>query len=240
MSDKNKLLITTSVMLSLLGTGVSQIPSRPVMAQTMEMAASQKSTDKIYETKNWKELQKKWDEMDKVKVSDFSGISEAVEKQQTVVASLCDGLINTGYLSEVSGQAITLVYGENLRSTLEQKVELPCCYDTVGPGPWELSGVDTREELKKKLSLLEEAYKNGSIAKEVYTDVKKDINNRLTLLDKADKYWQAKGEGKCDAHPEEVDLILHLYDQNVGGIKDGKDVSTSLIRASEYIVKLEQ
>jgi len=114
------------------------------------------------------------------------------------------------------------------------------CYKTVGPSEWDVTGIDNREQLNKKLALLEDSYKKGSIKKDIYDKVKADIGNRLDLLSKADTYWETIGEGKCEKHPKEVDVILHLYDRNVGKIKEGRDVSTELIKASEYIVKLEK
>lgn len=238
MNDKNKFLITASVMLSLAGTGLAGEMTNTSIKEPVNIIA-EVSANMIYETKEWKELEEKWDNMSNVKVSSFQEITDKVKKEEANIQEICNPLINGGYLSSVSVKAIKLIYGENLRSTLEKTVLLPCCYSPVPYNEWDLKGIDTRSELKKKLNLLEECYKKQTIKKEVYEAVKKDISSRLILLDKSDKYWEEKGEGNCEKHPREVDLLLHFYDRNIGGIKDGKDVRTDLIKASEYIIKLE-
>jgi hypothetical protein len=243
--DKTAKFITASLMVSFLGSGCdyAKIAPKPAVAQTgTQQTISKKdeiTVDKIYETKEWKEIVIKWDEMSKVKAANFEEISKVVEREQKSMATLYESLIKGGYLSSVSAEAIKLIYGENLRSTLEKTVQLPCCYEPVAHYEWDCNGVDTREGLNKKLALLEELYKKGTVKKEILDNVKKEISDRLSLLDKADKYWQSAGEGKCEKHPEEVDVILHLYDRNVGGIKEGKDVGLDFIKASKYIVRLE-
>lgn len=238
MTDKNKFLITASVMLSLAGTGLAGEVADNSIKEPVNMIAEVRA-NMIYETKEWKELEEKWDSMDKVKVSDFQEISDKVKKEQEELQKTCNPLVKDGYLSSLSVKAIKLIYGENLRATLEKTVLLPTCYSPVPIYEWDLKGIDTRNELKKKLDLLEDCYKKQTIKKDVYETVKKDISNRLSLLHRADKYWEGKGEGNCEKHPKEVDLLLHFYDENTGGIKDGKDVFSDLIDASVYIIKLE-
>ncbi|MEQ8187516.1 MAG: hypothetical protein ABRQ39_06040 [Candidatus Eremiobacterota bacterium] len=234
MSDTNK-LITASVMFSLMATGSYGSPAdRPAVAQIIARNDSV-STDKIYETEEWGKIVKKWDAMDLVKVKNFEEISNKVEEEKKNIGELYENLIKERYISEISAEAINLIYGENLRATLEGKVELPCCYEPMMIQEWDCTGVDTREELNKKLYLVEELYKKGTVKKEVLDKAKKDIEDRISLLDKADKYWQSKGKG----YEKEVDVILHLYDMNAGGIKDGKPVEKDIFKASEYIVKLE-
>ncbi|MEQ8172796.1 MAG: hypothetical protein ABRQ38_28185 [Candidatus Eremiobacterota bacterium] len=235
MTDKTNKLITASIMFSLMVTGSYGSPAdKPAVAQIIARNESV-SIDKIYETEEWGKIVKKWDEMDLVKVKNFEDISNKVEEEKKNIGELYKNLIKKGYLSEISAEALNLVYGENLRSTLEGKVELPCCYEPMMIQEWDCTGVDTREELNKKLYLVEELYKKGTVKKEVLDKAKKDIADRISLLDKADKYWQSKGKG----HEKEIDVILHLYDMNAGGIKDGKPVEKDIFKASEYIVKLE-
>ena len=235
MTDKTNKLITASIMFSLMVTGSYGSPAdKPAVAQIIARNDSV-SADKIYETEGWKEIVKKWDEMDLVKVKNFEDIYSTVEKEKKSMAGIYEKLIKERYLSQISAEAINLIYSENLRTTLEGKVELPCCYEPMMIQEWDCTGVDTREELNKKLYLVEELYKKGTVKKEVLDKAKKDIENRLSLLDKADKYWQSKGKG----HEKEIDVILHLYDMNAGGIKDGKPVEKDIFQASEYIVKLE-
>ncbi len=235
MTDKTDKFITASIMFSLLATGCyASLADRPAVAQIIAKNNSI-SADKIYEREEWEEIVKKWDEMDKVKVTNFEDIYSVVEKEKKSMSGIYESLIKEGYLSKTSAEALNLVYGENLCATLEGKVELPCCYEPMMIQEWDCTGVDTRDELNKKLYLVEDLYKKGTVKKEVLDKAKKDITDRISLLDKADKYWQSKGKG----YDKEVDVILHLYDMNAGGIKDGKPVEKDIFKASEYIVKLE-
>ena len=239
MNDTGKVIIGASIMLSLAGTGYFH-PITTGNGKYINTVAVAKTIDNIYETKAWKEIEVKWDKMNKIKVSDFQDITGVVKKEKQELEKLYEPLVKEGYLSPISADAISIVYCENLRSYLEGTVELPCCYEPVMVNQWELSGIDTRTDLKKKLELLEDCYKKETIKKDIYDKVKKDITKRLSLLDKADKYWENLGEGTCEKHPQETDVLLHLYDKNTGGIKDGKSVHLELIKASEYIVKLEK
>ncbi len=237
MTDRTDKLITASIMFSLLATGCyASLADKPAVAQIIA-ANEDISTDKIYETEEWGKIVKKWDKMSQVKVNNFDGIYNIVEKEKKSMSGIYENLIKEGYLSEVSAEALNLVYGENLATTLEGKVELPMCYEPVMMQEWDCTGADTRDELNKKLYLVEDLYKKDTVKKEVLDKAKKDIEDRLSLLDKADKYWN--NEEKDDVHSKKIDVILHLYDMNVGGIKDGKSVEKDIFKASEYIVKLE-
>jgi len=237
MTDKTDKFITASLMFSLLGTGCyASLADKPAAAQMIAQNDSI-SADKIYETEGWEKIVNKWDEMDMVKVKNFEDIYSVVEKEKKSMSGIYESLIKEGYLSKTSAEALNLVYGENLATTLEGKVELPMCYEPVMLQEWDCTGVDTRDELNKKLYLVEELYKKETVKKEVLDKAKKDIEDRISLLDKAGKYWQSEGGGK--EHAEEIDVILHLYDMNAGGIKDGKPVEKDIFKASEYIVKLE-
>jgi hypothetical protein len=241
MTDKTGKFITASLMISLFGSGCEYAKIKPQAAAAQIVAKNEENTaNKIYERKEWKEIVEKWDNMDRVKVKDFEEISRSIQKEQKSMSSLYDSLIKEGYLSKVSAEAINLIYGENLRRTLEGTVQLPTCYEPMMTYEWDCTGVDTREALNKKLYLVEDLYKKGTVKKDILDKAKKEIEERLTLLDKADKYWQSEGKGKSESHPKEVDVLLHLYDMNSGGIKEGKSVELELIKASEYIVELEK
>lgn len=69
--------------------------------------------------------------MDKLKVSSFGEISDKVKNEQEKLQDICNNLIKDGHLSSVTARAIKLIYGENLRSTLEKTVLLPTCYSPV-------------------------------------------------------------------------------------------------------------
>lgn len=238
MTDKKDKFITASLMFSLLGTGCyASLADKPAAAQIIAKN-EEISADKIYQTEEWAKIAKKWDSMDLIKVKNFEEISKTVEKEKKSMSDLYESLIKEGYLSKISAEAINLIYGENLRATLEGKVELPCCYEPMMEQEWDCTGADTRDALNKKLYLVEDLYKKGTVKKDILDKAKKDIETRLSLLDKADKYWQTEGE--CGEHQKEVDVILHLYDMNAGGIKDGKSVEKDIFKASGYIVKLEK
>ena len=236
MKKRSEIIMAASVVITCMGVPYISLPALAAPVITQEVAQN----ESMYETESWKKVENRWDSMDKVKVENFGEISGAVSKEKEAMSKILDVLIIGAYISETEKEAINLIYGENLRGVLDGKVELPCCYAPIPPPPqWDCTGIDTREDLEKKLALVEELYNTGTVEKDVLDEAKKDIKNRLNLLDKADAYWQDKGEGTCRDHPAEVDIILHLYDRNTGGIKEGKPVKTDLIKASEHILKLE-
>lgn len=240
MKEEAKIIIITSLMATFLGFGCNfqNVKASQTVAQGEE-EVTEKGPETIYETSAWKEVENKWHNMDKVRVSDFGQVSEKVEKEKEAMGKYLDELVEDDYFSTVTGEAINYVYGENLRSSLEATVPLPCCYEPVASYEWDCTGIDTREGLKNKLALIEELYEKGTVEKEVLDKAKEGVVGRLELLEKADEYWEGKGDGSCEDHPEEVDILLHLYDINIGDIQGGKDVSPDLIIASEYIVELE-
>lgn len=237
MKNREKIFISAMVMTCICG-GYTVLPALATSGATQLVAQKE---DSLCETEEWQSVENKWNSQDKVEIESFEGIPEIVDREKQDMRDLLGGLVSKGYFSEITADAINMIYGENLRSLLEGKVILPCCYAPMPPPPeWDCRGVDTREELEKKLAIVEDLYGKGTVEKETLDLAKKDIQNRISLLDEADACWQGKGEGTYENHPEEVDLLLHFYDRNAGGIKDGKDVVSDLIKAAEYIVILEK
>lgn len=238
MAKGTHLLIAASVMMTFLGSGYNpqEVNVKPVVAENDEY-----KNENVYETEAWEKVAERWNSTDKVTVEDFEQIYDIVKKEKEDMGKILETLVSDGYFSGITGDAINQIYGENLTVILESKVVLPCCYAPMPPPPeWDCRGIDTRDELNKKLDLVEGLYETGTVEKEVLDNAKKDILQRISLLDSADEYWQKKGEGTLEDHPYEIDLLLHLYDQNLGGIKEGADVQIDLIEASEYISELEK
>ena len=96
------------------------------------------------------------------------------------------------------------------------------------------SGTTDRKELEKKLALIEELEEKGFFTEEIMGEVKKKSLQKLEFLNKTHTYLQAE-----DKEPETT-MMLQLYEQNTGGIKEGKKVEEDLIKAVEYIKKLEK
>jgi len=177
--------------------------------------------------------------METVSVKDFSEIPEKVKTEREDMDKYLTELVEAGYFSEISAEAINFIYGENLQSVMEKTVPLPTCYTAMPVKEWDCTGIDKRETIEKKLQVLEEIYGKDGIDEKTYTMAKEDIEGRLSLLAGADEYWKEKGEGTGEEHIKEIDVLLHLYDVNTGKIKEGSDVAIDLIIASEYIVVLE-
>ncbi len=94
-----------------------------------------------------------------------------------------------------------------------------------------------REELEKKLALTEEIEAKGTIDKEIISKQKETLLEKLELLNMARDYRQAGGE--TWGNPPETGILLHLYEENMGGIKDGNRVQEDLIKAVAYVAELE-
>jgi len=94
-----------------------------------------------------------------------------------------------------------------------------------------------REELEKKLALTEEIEAKGTVDKEIISKQKKTLLKKLELLNMARDYRKAEGE-TAENLPENG-ILLHLYEENMGGIKDGNEVQEDLIKAVEYVAELE-
>ena len=240
MKKSARVLVAASLMMTFLGFGCNSTQAEPVDGKETAPVVANNGGEVENSEEGWEEVEQKWNEMDKVKVSNFEEVSEEVKKQKEEMLDLFSPLIEKEEMSAVTAEAITAVYGENLRGSLESTVELPCCYEPMMVEEWDCSGIDTRDGLEKKLALIEELIEKGGSEKEALEASKKGIENRLDLLFAADKYWDEKGEGPCEEHPAEVDVLLHLYDINAGGIKEAKDVGPDLIKASECIVMLEK
>jgi len=239
---KTQLFVVTSLMMTFLGFGcnTTQVEATPVTTQTEQGDNNEIKRDELYTSEAWKQIEEKWENMGDIKVEEYGDIYDKVQEEREDLKVYLDELIDGGYFSSITADAISFIYGDNLRSSLEETVELPKCYKVALPPEWDCTGVDTREELNKKLALIEELYEKGSVEKEVLDDVKKDIEKRLDLLSKADKYWEEKGEGTCEYHPLEVDVLIYLYEQNIGDIRENEEGGIDLIKASEYIVILEK
>jgi len=247
MKSRKDFFVATSLAITLLGGGcnTSDIKTDPVAAQNEGTPAGNntgedvKILENIYETEAWKEIEKKWGEMESVSVKNFNEIPEKVDSEMKEMDKYLNELVEAGYFSHISGEAINFIYGENLRSVMEKTVPLPTCYTAMPVKEWDCTGIDRRETIEKKLQVLEEIYGKDGIDEKTYLIAKKDIEGRLSLLAGADEYWKEKGEGTCEEHLKETDVLLHLYDVNMGKIKEGNDVGLDLIIASEYIVLLE-
>ncbi len=247
MKNTGDLFIATALAITLLGAGcnTSDIKTDPAAAQNEEDTAGNntgedvKFLENIYETKAWKEIEKKWGEMESVSVKNFNEIPEKVDSEMEEMDKYLAELVEAGYFSEVSADAINFIYGENLQSVMEKTVPLPTCYTAMPVKEWDCTGIDKRETIEKKLQVLEEIYGKDGIDEKTYLTAKRDIEGRLSLLSGADEYWKEKGEASCEEHLKETDVLLHLYDVNMGKIKEGNDITIDLIIASEYIVILE-
>ena len=238
MKNTAKLIIASSLMASFLGLGCnsSAVNVENAVASNGEELSNTKEKD---ENSIWEEVAEKWNSMDEVKVSEFDEVYDKVIEEKEDMSEILNQLIEKGNITPITGEAINYVYGENLKSSLESTVLLPCCYEPMPYSEWDCTGIDSREGLEKKLALLEELYEKETVEKEILDTAKIGLEQRLSLLDRADEYWSDKGEGKCKDHPGEVDILLHLYDQNIGDIQGGKDVSIDLLIASEHILELE-
>ena len=234
MKKEVEILFAASLAMTVLtGCNNSSVKTtEPVSAQT-------EREENIFETESWGKVEKKWAEMEDAEVEEFSEVYEKSEEEMKEMELYLNELIDGGYFSEVTGEAMNYIYGENLRSVLEKRVPLPSCYTVVPSKEWDCTGIENRELIKKKQTILEEMYKKGAMNEETYSKAKKDIDSRLLLMEEADKYWDEKKEGPCEEHVRETDVLLHLYDVNAGKIKEGNNVSRDLIIASEYIVILE-
>ena len=237
---KTHIILASALIPSLLVPACNREPVR-ASQELIETGEENSSFTVIEESEGWKELEEKWDNMKEVEVSNFGEISDKILEEKEDLQKSLDKLIDNRLITPVMAEAISYIYGENLRTILEATVELPCCYKPAYMPDWNPVGADSREQLEKKLALAEDLYKEGSMEKDIYIQVKTDIENRINLLDKADGYWKSKKEGSCENHPQEVEVILHLYDQNTGGIKEGnKSIKIDIIKAAEYIVELEK
>jgi len=245
MKNRTQIILATSLMATFLGLGCNTSQAGTVDTQNNEtpvVVADGNETgeeENILETESWQEVEEKWHGMDKVKVSSFEEVSEEVSVQKEDMNKIFKTLIDENYLSPVTADAINFVYGENLRYSLEATVDLPCCYEPIAHYEWEVTGIDTREGLENKLALIEELYEKEGAEKEALDAAKKGVEARLSLLDKADEYWKEKGEGPCEEHPKEVDVLLHFFDNNVGKIQENDEAGLDLIKASEFVVILE-
>jgi len=236
MKERAKILIATSLMLPFVGPICvpEKVAATPVTAQE-----ETKKAETIFETEEWKEIREKWSEIEEVKVENFEEAGEKLSESKKGMDSLLNILVEEGYITGVTAAGISAIYCENLQITMDSMLPIPMCYSRPAPPEWDVTGIDTKEELEKKLALVEELYDKGTVEKTILDVAKKDIEKRLSLLDRADKYWTDLNEGTCKDHPGEVDVMIHLYELNTGNIKENKDREIDLIKASEYIVILE-
>ena len=257
-SVKTRLLIAVSIMIAFFTGCFSSDNGNqkdPVPIVTQEPEAKEINDPE----KACEELREDWQELKKVDFSVFyyedtkEEEADKIKELDREINSSLKGLEKSGFISSLEYDAVTFIYEKRFGSLVEraEAVDLPAsteeevimCYAAGPPVPtslpeWDYKFLTSKELVEKKLLLLEEIYGSGNIDGETFKKAKSDMEKRLSLLAKCDEYW--KDSGGCESHNGEVGILLELYENNTAGIKDGKEVDTELIKASEFIWGLER
>lgn len=231
---KRKFLATVSVLVAFLSNGKisASVAESSTQIISTKIQEEQKRGD-IKKTSEWIQLNKRWYSLKGAKSWPFTEISKEVDKQKNENNEYLAPLVKKGYISQNVAYILNYVYGELLFHRLRSTSGATCYKMTQLGGA--IAG--TRGDLEKRLKLLSDISKKGTIDGDVLKETESNIGKDIEFMNRAQKVFdKGKNIQYGENYWEEEKALANLFkDGKVDGtIKVEEDVSM----AAELIVKL--
>lgn len=231
---KRKFLATVAVLITFLSNGkiLASVNELDSQITPTSIKGEQKLED-IQKTSEWIQLKKRWSSLKEAKSWPFTEISKEVEKQKKVNNEYLVSLVKKGYISQNVAYILNYIYGELLFHKLRSTSPATCYKMTILGGT--MSGV--RGNLEKRLKLLSDISKQGSINENVFVEAENNIARDIEFMNRAQKVFdKGKNVQYGETYWEEEKALANLFKD--GKVNESIKVEEDVFKAAELIAQL--
>lgn len=231
---KRRFLATIAVLTAFVSHGktlasIDELDSQ-VTSTGME---EEKKLEDIHKTSEWMQLKERWLSLKKAKSLPFTEISKEVEKQKKVNNEYLASLVKKGCISQNTAYIINYVYGELLFHRLYSTLRVTCYKMTILGNTM----VGVKQDLEKRLKLLSDISKQGSINGNVLAEAEKNIARDIEFMNRAQKVFdKGKNTHYGETYWEEEKALANLFKD--GKVDESIKVEEDVSKAAELIVQL--